>query len=138
MIFLNRVQANLKQLEVRWHTVFNKKLKNILMKNSSPSNRKIKRSVKNSLCVFVWMDAFALNLVLLIEFFLFCLQNTANTHNDNICREIRVMFENKMLNGIGNTYLSDDAFISLFMRSKVEALDDVSYCIPFINKLRFH
>lgn len=61
--------------------------------------------------------------------FLFCLQNTANTHNDNLCREIRVMFENKMLNGIGNNYLSDDAFISLFMRSKVEALDDVSYCI---------
>lgn len=49
-----------------------------------------------------------------------------NEHNGNICREIRVMFENKVLNRIGNSYLNDDDAINLFMGSNVYALNDVS------------
>lgn len=55
----------------------------------------------------------------------FLLQKRASAHNEGISNEIEAKFENRVLNGIGGNYLSDDSFYDLFMKSKVTALDEV-------------
>lgn len=52
------------------------------------------------------------------------MQERANIHNENLIREIKVNVKNKMLIHIGNTYMSNDAFIDTFMRLKREGLKD--------------
>lgn len=59
-------------------------------------------------------------------FFLFQLQERANLNNENLIREIKTSVENKMLTQIGTSYMSNDAFISTFMRLKGEGLDEFS------------
>ncbi|XP_055319310.1 atlastin-like [Sitodiplosis mosellana] len=48
----------------------------------------------------------------------------ANSHNENLIREIKVNFENKMLKEISRSYLNDNAFYSQFMTSKNAALGE--------------
>lgn len=59
-------------------------------------------------------------------FLLFLFQEKAKSHNENLIREIKVNFENRMLKDIGSSYLNDDSFINLFMKSKSTALEEVS------------
>lgn len=74
-----------------------------------------------------------------IEHFMeFQLQNRANAHNDGISNEIIAKFENRVLNGIGGNYLSDDNFYNLFMSSKTTALDEVYVVIINLAYLFFH
>lgn len=64
----------------------------------------------------------------------FRLQKRANAHNEGISNEIIAKFENRVLNGIGRNYLSDNNFYDLFMKSKESALDEV--CCDNSSKIR--
>lgn len=55
------------------------------------------------------------------------MKGQANAHNEIIFNEIKVKFENKVMNGIGGNYLSQDIFIDLFMSSKISAIEEVGH-----------
>lgn len=98
------------------------------MRNSLSSNNRIKRSAKNSSYVFDLSRN--LNYFFLTEL-CFDFQKNADKHNENLAKELKIMFENKMLNGFGKSYLNDDTFINLFMKAKMDALKDVSLLCSF-------
>lgn len=56
-------------------------------------------------------------------------QRRANTHNDNVCREIKAKFENNMRKRIGRNYLNNNDFINLFLSQKQDSLNEVYYVL---------
>lgn len=58
---------------------------------------------------------------------MFHFQERANSHNEEICRDISVKFENIVMNGVKLPYLNDYTAIDFFRNLRQQALEEVQF-----------